>query len=317
MRSLSILSLMACIVALPLCSCHTRGPAPFVEEPEDECLTGISARHTVMVELAVDESMPDNMAVEYPVSRASYGWQRRYVVNVYRQGSRQLVASATSLEPVVPMELPVGKLEFVAWADNVPVGNMADHYWFTDDFSEILLYTKRPYSANDGMKPGYLGAMSMVMPYNLRNVTLPMSTVMGQIRLIATDTRRGDVDRITVSYPGTVPAAIDAFSGRVCREWEEVEFETTATQGGDGWLIAYDYIPAETSEITVPVGVTIHDAAGEVVACIKHIDVPVRRGCVTEVRAPFFSLMERDDSGNNGGISIDTGYTDDIVIEIK
>lgn len=329
-RHTLFLSSLALAAFPALQGCHTLGPAPVEPEAEDQCLLDLSARHEVTVSCSVDDAFPYSESLIYEPeesvgSRASADRMvRRYTVKAFVRGTTQEVASAVSLSPDVALSLPVGKLDIIAWADYVPDGSVTDYYWFTDDFSEMLEHEKADYRADDDFKAAAHAIANVTVAYNTRTIPVNLSTVMGSVRLIATDAPAATVGRVKVSFPQGVPAAVNAFSGNVCYTWQNVSYLATASpNGAEEWLLSSVLMPADEATSYVGVRVETFDSDNNFLSRIKCIPVPVRRGCVTEVRAPFFTASEfesgDDDGDSASGTSsgIDPDFEDSIVINLK
>ncbi|MCM1337679.1 MAG: hypothetical protein NC187_00525 [Candidatus Amulumruptor caecigallinarius] len=297
-------------------------------EPEDQCLIDLSARHDVTVVCDVDDAFPYSESLAYipensVTSRSEADMMvRRYTVKAFVRGTHQEVASGVSMSPEVSLSLPVGKLDIIGWADYVPQGSVADYYWFTDDFSEMLEHEKAEYRADDDYKAAAHCIENVTVAYNTRRISVGLSTVMAKVRLIASDSPSPEVSRIRVSFPGGVPSAVDAFSGKVCYSWQGVAYNALARpHGSEEWLLSEAMMPANADASRIAICVEMFDADNNIVARIRGIDVPVRRGCITEVKAPFFSAKEvdpvPDDPPSGGGIGIDTDFDDSVVIVLK
>ena len=65
------------------------------------------------------------------------------------------------------------------------------------------------------------------------------------------------------------------------------------------------------TESTVQVALDVRDAAGEVIASIPPIDVPLTRSRYTTVRGPFLTTEA------TGGVGIDPGFDGEWNVEIR
>lgn len=320
---------VCCLVGVYLASCSKSEP----EEPEDSCLGDLSVRHPVTVSLDVDNDLDFYKEVSYDPAEngdddarsrsRGNSYSMRYVVKVFKADTRQLVATMYSPTPDFTMDLPVGKMEFIAWADYSLSGSLQDELFLTDDFHELIVASKFPYEANNHHKRASWGLEEKTVAYNTSHVGIRLVPVMAQIQLIATDERKEDVARIRVSYPGRVPCAINGFSGDVCYSWAGVWFDSYPVGINNcETLLAYDNILCNPEETVVPVRIDMTSTSGTVVARSLKVDVPIRRGGITEVRGPFYSIVQgEDDPGSGGttggGISIDPGFDDEFEIIIK
>lgn len=320
------LSLPLLTGAVILSSCHKEEPP--VEN--DDCLWDLSVRHKVIVSLDVDARMEffedvrldDDDPVMGCGSRSQEEKVWRYTVKAFRHGSDQVIAWASGFTPEFEMDLPVGKVDVIAWADYVKPGSMVDEYFFTDDFSEILVFSKYPYRPNDRFKFGCWGKSSLVLAYNTPAVSVSLKPAMGQLRIIATDEPRDDVSKIRISYPGRIPSAISAFSGKVCYSWADVGFDSKAVEDDNGqMLLAFDNIFADDTPCTVPIRIEMTRADGYAVARRLRVEAPVKRGGITEVRGKFYSILEEvpepDTPDTGGGITVDPELDETIIIDLN
>lgn len=302
--------------------------ATLPDEPDDSCLWDLTVRHSVTVSLSVDDSMGPYKDVTYDGDakknsrNGDISYSRRYVVFAFRAGTDQLVASAYSSSPNLTLQLPVGKLDVVGWADYSVPGSVLDEFFLTDDISELIVATKHPYVANNHFKHASWGKKNTTVAYNTTYVDVELSSAMAQLRIIATDTPDNDVANISISYPGRVPCAIDGVSGEVCYSWADVWFESEPVRlNASETLLGYDNVLCNDSETIVPVRIVMTSDDGSVIARCLRVDVPLRRGGITEVRGPFYSIIQNEvppEGGNTGGgVSIDPSFDDEIVIVIK
>lgn len=318
-----------CGIGLLFSSCNK----DVYEEPEDNCLWDLSMRHPVTISLEVDNDFDFYKDVSYeadnieeddtPASRArSASYSMRYAVRVFKADTRQLVATMYSSTPNFTMELPVGKMEFIAWADYSLSGSLQDELFLTDDFHELIVASKYPYEANNHYKRASWGMDDRTIAYNTSHVGLRLEPVMAQIQLIATDEPKEDVAKIRISYPGRVPCAINGFTGDVCYSWAGVWFDSYPVGINNGeTLLAYDNIFCNNNETIIPVRVDMTSATGTVIARSLKVDVPVRRGGITEVRGAFYSIIQNEDKPDSditgGGITINPDFDDEFEIIIK
>lgn len=315
----------AVLIMAVVTSCDKATPP---NEPDDSCLWDLSVRHSVTISLNVDDSMEPYKEVTYDEDakegsrNGDPSYARRYVVYVFRAGTNQLVASAYSSSPTLDIQLPVGKLDVVGWADYSLPGSAMDEFFLTDDISELIVASKHPYVANNHFKHASWGKKSTTVAYNTKYVDVELSSVMSQLRIIATDTPNNDVAQISISYPERVPCAIDGISGVVCYSWSGVWFESAPVHLNIGeTLLGYDNVPCNDSEMIVPVRIVMTSNDGKVIARCLRVDAPLKRGGITEVRGPFYSILQSDDpqegGTTGGGVSIDPSFDDEIVIIIK
>ena len=310
-------------MTLLLTACSTKEAPEYVEPPEDSCLTDLSARHPVTVTLIDDNSFDESPSIGYPIaipaSRSIESPRRRYVVKAFYQRTDRLVAEGASFDNHVTLSLPVGKITIIAWADYTVKEIPSDSYYFTDEWDELLLVDRHPYIANDFMKSAAWGRIDMAMAYNMTSLDLPLRQATGGFRLIATDAPNDGVTNITISYKKSVPCAIDGFTGSLSHAWDGCLFTGKTYDFGDGnTLLGFDIFPADDSEKIVPVSVTMRDADNRIVAYVDNIDIPVHRGKITKVFAPFYSIREPHPSEipGGGGVNINPTFNNEIVIVI-
>lgn len=321
---ISIIAALSCSLWL-LTGCHTAEPPM----ENDDCLWDLSSRHNVTIHLNLNQKMDffQEVRVDEAESkidtRSSDGKCLRYTVKVFISGTDTQIASSVGFSPEVVLPLPIGKLDIIAWVDYSDGQSTKDCYFFTDEWNELLVFSKYPYLANDPYKMGYWGKTSLTMAYNRLVVDLDVLPAMGQLQIIATDNPSVEVSGITISYPQRVPAAINGFTGKVSYSWADVSFLTTALPDEDGMqLLCFDNIFADDEPIAVPIKIEMKGTDGEVVARTLNIEAPIKRGGITEVRAPFYSILETPDipggeSGGNGGITIDSRLDEEVIIELK
>ena len=311
-------------LALAFASCSTKDAPEYVEPPEDYCLTDLSWRHPVTVSIIDDDVLDAGMTINYEskadqMSRSIDEPRRRYVVKVFEPSTYKLVAEGVSFSKDITLSLPVGKLTVVVWADYTTKETPSDSYYFTDDWTELLLVDRFPYTANDYMKSAAWSRIDIALAYNQTYIEIPLTQIAGGFKLISTDAPNEKVESIDVCYNTAVPCAINGFSGEIAHTWSDCSFfGVTSTLANGDTQLCYDVLPVGNTGTNVSVSMTMRDADGRIVAHVNNIEIPVKPGKMTRVYAPFYSIREMHPSEvpGGGGVNINPGFNNEIVIEI-
>lgn len=314
----------AAAVMLLTTACSTREAPEYVEPPEDYCIIDLSARHPVTVRIIDDTSFDESMSMtinrpETAQTRATASYRRRYVVKAINPTDNRIIAQGVSFSNEITLPLPVGKIAVIAWVDCTVKDDPVDEYYFTDEWEELLLVSRYPYAANDYMKAAAWGRIDIAMPYNKSTLEVPVKQAVGGFRLIATDSPDDRVKSISVSYGNAVPSAINGLTGEISHSWSDCSFSGfIEILDNDNTQLGFDVFPVGSSRISVPVSVTMYDNDNRIVANVNNIDIPVERGKITKVYAPFYSIREVHPSEvpGGGGVNIDPTFNSEIVIEI-
>lgn len=288
-------------------------------ECDDDCLChnpvgdyDPTAYHDVNVHLEVDSVFEDGEIIEVARSKARVSSQSsylRYIVNAYNWKG-EIVDSRITTEKDITMNLP-GNYRIVAYADYSIEGS--DNYYFTDDFSLLQFRNIDYYQANDEAKRCY---STICYSDTVRNhqANLLLKTPQAKIRLLATDEPDYEVGNIKVTY-SRMYTAWDAITEQPTARTNAISFDGARISTQDGTVIGFDYLFAEQNRNNIAITITVYDADGKVRGKISNLSVPVERGKITTIKAPFHS-KNTDITEGGGGIGINPDFDDDIVIVI-
>jgi hypothetical protein len=91
---------------------------------------------------------------------------------------------------------------------------------------------------------------------------------------------------------------------------EKLAILTIPDDGTEKCPLGSDFIFVNGTESFVPLNIELADANGKVVSRTRGLEVPYRRGHLTTLRGNFLT------NEMQGGINIDTGYDDEIDIDL-
>lgn len=290
------------------------------EDPYDmECLID-TEYSTVRIHLDVNASLNPYRTITDPTNddasstRSDDSWQLKYVVAAYpvSGNSTKPFAMIKSGGPDIEMNLPLGKYHILAWSDYTPSLSLNDYYFHTDDFTDFLLKEKYSYNGVDAHKIGFLGAEDVTVTSRIDDVSISLSSAMGQYRINAVDSPDYTVGKVIVSYPDGLPSSLNGITGRICHKWYGVSFETNPSDSN-----IFDNVFSENSEIKVPVKIEVYDINGKLRARRNTIDIPLVRGGRTYVNAKVYTLLDpdSDDVVMGDGAGIDGEYDDTFIID--
>lgn len=258
------------------------------------------------------------------------GYRVRYMAAAYDSRGRK-VAHQFSDSPEFEMTVPSGRISIYGWAEYVPSENRADKdYWyFTDEPAEMLLREKYKYIGGENAKRAYGGSLVYTLrPTEKPHFNIELTPLVGRYRIIPNDDPKDyTVGSIRVSYTKGMWGGVNLLLDKPVVRWSGVAFSPSVLP----WLgapLAHDNVfvaPGEGENVTVMV--TVLDNEGKIRARIPRIDIPVKRGHVTDVVGDFYNTLlpeEPDDPDNpdnpdnptppGGGIGIDPSFDHTITI---
>ena len=288
----------------------------------------------------------------------------RYIVKVYRGDdvTRQFTRNAdttivltktpqspTDLDEDVSLMLEDGEYKFIAWADYVPRGTVADYFYKTSDFAEIILADRANHRANTdfrdafrgeqdarvdctGKPAGYSQRATMVMQRPMAKfqfvstdlddfITRIVQLKLQQMGLSGSDVRneqdvRANIDlndyKIVFRYTGFMPCSINMYTNKPADAWTGVWFDSKMAKLSETEAeLGFDYVFVNGSESKVSVEVEVRDTDDNVLARINPIDVPVVRNKLTIVRGAFLTATA------TGGAVINPDFDGEYNIVIK
>ena len=284
----------------------------------------------------------------------------RYVVNVYpvdKEGVESrvpdtsfvyTVSSLSALNRSIDFNIKEGSYVFRVWADYVDAGSLADKYYLTDDFSEIILADKSRHSGSNDYRDAFRGSVQaeVINPAYYRGEavntiatesTVVMQRPMGKFKFVSTDVETfimkvmqmraessdtpGEMlDEINLNdfnvvfrYNAFMPCSYNMFTDKPADSWTGVSFNGHMVQEAEKELsLGYDYVFVNGKETTMNITVEVYDKDGRMMSRSHPVDVPVKRSRLTVVKGEFLT------SKASGGVTISPGYDgEDYNIELK
>lgn len=267
----------------------------------------------VTVNITIDKSMSDYIRVDsldLNNARSSSNPVYRYCLAAYRGNEAEPYEVHYDYDPSFTLSLPLGKFNFVGWADPVYENNGRSYYFFTDDFSEILLRNKYDYMVNDPNKLAYRNKIEHRVSYTSKDISISLTPAMAKYRLIATDSPDYTPSKVVVSYLN-IPSSIDGLSGKINGYWSDVFFNSNIIDD----QIATDQVLAQDSEIKVYARIEIYDDKGVLKGRIKQLEIPLVKGGLTTIKGNFYTSLQQEVNTGEGGIIIDPDFEETVEIE--
>lgn len=243
-------------------------------------------------------------------TKTSLDWGFRYCVAAYKGNDSSPYEVLSSYDPEVTFNLPPGKYTFVGWSDPVPDYSDKSYFFYTDEFSEIMLRHKYDYSGNDLGKMAFRNQSDIRVAYNTKKTDMVLQPAMGRYRLVATDTADFIPGKVLISY-NKVPASLEGKSGRISGYWSDVSFISSVNENE----LAFDHVLAHDEETLVELCVEIYDDRDNLRARVRKVTVPVVKGGITTLRGNFFSTLQLEKGQNQDGITIDPNFEETVEIE--
>ena len=299
-------------------ACNGKG-----DEPDPSLGSG-----EVVVSLQIDTTMVDFKTIEED-SRAAGGYDLRCLVRAYSENASGSLAAVPAAQTTVvfsgggkygecSMVLPSGKYRLLAWADWVESGSQKDKFYNTADFADITFLGT--YCGNTNYRNAYSGSASVSFSASAGDTThvqqtLPMRSVMGKVKFIATDYNEyleaGQNLRILVAYTGFLPNHYSLLRGVPFDATTGVNFISTvtepSTEGTGTATLGFDYVMVNGEESSVTMALGLYNDEGKLVGQSSTLNVPIKRGGITVVKDKFLTR-----TAGGGGIGIDPSFEGDI-----
>ena len=233
----------------------------------------------------------------------------------------------------LPIHLRLHALDYTlaVWTDYVKAGTDTDLYYDTDNLQQIVCTTS--YTGSTPYRDCLYGTTALdLRPYRNEwnakvQVKVDMVRPLAQYRIIATDvqeflrkTRRkrdgesgNSTYTITFSYGFYFPLGFNTTTGKPMNSVQGVKFSAPLAIPDDGseeCVLGSDFIFVNGTESFVPLNIELTDAEGKVVSRTRGLEVPYRRGHLTTLQGKFLT------NEMQGGIDIDTGYDDEIDVDL-
>lgn len=301
-----------------------------------------------LVDLTIHLSFPDEMPLYQEAkfshlrgNSASDSHDLRYIIRGYcsPDGTNFSRTPDTTFFLTIPIpdgdynqdftyRLKEGYWRFHVWTDYVESNSIADKYYNSADFANIILLNKNDYEGNNDYRDAFKGEEYLNLDANLAStfdLEIPMKRPVAKVQFISTDysdfvanisktATKFDINdyRILISYPGFMPSSFNMFTDRPTDVWTGVRYYGNIVKLNDREaLVGYDYVFVNDEETKVSMAVTVFDKDGIALTGTKTMDVPLLRGHLTIVRGSFLTAE------GSGGVGIDPGFTDEFNIEIK
>lgn len=314
------------------------------EEGVDPTLVEVNTEVTLDLELVPLEIITQKNA-RSGTTKARAGeqtdYRRRFIIEAWRDGkpeSRQVTVMEDAEEDsdgkiTLPIRLKLHAVEYTlaVWTDYVAAGTDTDLYYNTENLQQIVCTT--PYIGNTSNRDCLYGTTALDLrqyrdEWNAKvQVKVDMVRPLAQYRIIATDVqeflkktqrkRNGEsgnnIYTLTFSYGFYFPLGFNISTGRPMNSVQGVKFSASLAIPDDGTEeceLGSDFIFVNGTESFVPLDIELTDADGKVVSRTRGLEVPYRRGHLTTLRGNFLT------NEMQGGIDIDTGYDDEIDIDL-
>jgi hypothetical protein len=345
--SISGYRIMHRALLLSLCAVLAACLASCVHEfPEEEGKYSPDGKRLVAINihLSFPEEMPLYTEAKFSHLRgnsAADSHDLRYIIRGYRSqdGTNFSRTPDTTFFLTTPIpdgtydldlsyKLSEGYWRFHVWTDYVESGSIADKYYNSSDFANIILLNKNDYEGNNDYRDAFKGEEYLNLDADLASsydLEIPMKRPVAKVQFISTDYSdfvanvtktavKFDINdyNILISYPGFMPTSFNMFTDRPTDVWTGVRYYGNMIKLNDNEAqVGFDYIFVNDEETKVSMAISVYDQDGIALTGTKTMDVPLLRGHLTIVRGSFLT------SEGNGGVGIDPGFTDEFNIEIK
>lgn len=289
-------------------------------------------------------TLPDNTLPDYAAAKNSSRSQSedayvlRSVVELCRKGENAPL-NKYSVNPeilsdgrlLVQFAAPHGEYDLRVWTDRARSGSpTSDYLYDTGSLNSVSIITG-PYQAGASLRDAAYYCGTLNHGAELTESEIELVRPLAKYRLIADDVSRYNEFRekqpdkypplseltVEVAYEYFFPSAFNVTSGRPVDSATGVYYNSGLEQAvgfspDHAMMAAHDCVLTNGSDSFVYLTVTVFTPQGDEVARSSGIRVDYRRGCLTTVRGNFLTAGM---ASGGGGISIDTDWEDDIIIE--
>lgn len=254
---------------------------------------------------------------------------------------------AADLDTIINVTIPDGDYRLYAWVDFVETGTLADKYYDTSDFEEIILADRYNHSGSNPWRDAFVGSAEtsvqsraddgtpVLVPVNEAHIDLERP--LAKYQFISTDLRRfveqsrskaeakSDPDsrepsrapslsdyRVKMMYTRFMPCSFNMFTNKPADSWTGVVYDSTIRALNDDEAeVAFDHVFVNGSETAVTVAMEVYDLDDTLLARIPAFDVPLKRSMLTIVKGDFLTTKA------GGAIGISPDFDGEFNIEIK
>lgn len=231
----------------------------------------------------------------------------------------------------VDFDAPHGQYELKLWTDRThPDLPASDYLYDTGTLNSVTLFTS-PYKAGALLRDAsyYYGELNH--DAELTELEIELVRPLAKYRLVADDVGRYNELRekypdkypllseltVEVGYEFFFPSVFNVTSGRPVDSATGVAYTSVPEQAagfspGQAVMVAHDCVLTNGSDSFVTLTVKVRGPDGKEVASSSGVRVDYRRGHLTTVKGNFLTAGT---TSGGGGVSIDTEWEDDIIIE--
>ena len=294
-----------------------------------------------VLNLNYDTNLPLYKIVEYEDetrSAIAEEYDVRHIVKVFDAeaegaGARMelyhfefIEADISELNTSLTLSVVPGNYNFIVWSDYVKADSNVDLHYNTTQFEEIALQGET-HAGSDDFRDAFRGTVISEVSDTIVEATVEMGRPMAKFNFVSVDVEDFivkiaseeispsgvDVDlaeyKAVFRYQGFMPYSYNMFTDKPADAKTGVTFETSLRRLSDSEAeLGFDYVFTNNSDFPTPITLVVYDKEGNNVAAVNDIAVPLQRGKLTIVRGRFLSQEA------SGGIGIDPGFEDEIVI---
>lgn len=289
-------------------------------------------------------TLPDNALPDYAAAKSSSRSQSedtyalRSVVELCRKGENAPLYKF-SVNPeiqsngklLVEFAAPRGEYVLRVWTDRTHSGSPTSDYLYDTGALNAVSIVTGPYQAGASLRDAAYYCGTLNHDAELTELEIEQVRPLAKYRLIADDVSRYNeflekqpdkyppLSELTVevAYEYFFPSVFNVTSGRPVDSATGVAYNSKPEQAAgfspdQAVMVANDYVLTGGSGSFVSLTVKVCGPDGKEVSSSSGIRVDYRRGCLTTVKGHFLTAGT---ASGGGGISIDTDWEDDIIIE--
>lgn len=259
-------------------------------------------------------------------TKASSVFNRRAVVEVYRQGTEKLIHSYSKIldNATLDLTLQSGEYDILLWVDYTPNSSLDDYYYSTTSLKNVTFSASLPYTACTPNRDAlYLFFPATVTEDSITETDITLKRPFAKYRIIATDIERYNAIRdinnhppveeleISINYEGYFRSTLNIATEKITNSANGINYQTSLREiTTTTATICDDYVFVTESDSSVDATIIITDANGEKIAQIPNVKIEYRQNHLTTISGDFLTA-----GLSSGGVSIDTDWDGEFNVE--
>ena len=229
------------------------------------------------------------------------------------------------------LQLPAKKYEIISWIDFVDKGTNTDKYYSTADLQQVSIIRNGTYTGYNTTKDAFTGQTEIdLTPYKGQryvhyDASMDVERPFAVYQIITTDIERYITYHRSPTYATPEPASTkcaynlyfpmgyNAFLNTPENFLAGInyKYDVTDVVPGKEAIVASDYVFVG-NDVFYQINFEMLTSDDTHINTVNNLRIDLKRNHITIIRGEFLTR----DLNNNGGIGIDDGFTDEIVVHI-